>query len=520
MTTDIARRSPAQRASLTGDTIRAWAAWLSSARLMALTGVYLLAICGIFAAVLLGEHQDVWEQALQQASNLSGVLRQDIARNIELYDLSLQAVAEGWENPKVRNLDPELRQLILFDRAATARDLGPLLVLDAQGNIIVDSAGLTPRHGNFADRDYFKIHQSRPDAGLFVSAPFMARLTSTWSIALSRRVNRPDGSFGGVVVGALRLSYLEHLFDRFALGPNDSITLLQQDGTVVMRRPYEEATIGRGLPSSAKFFGGLEISVPGHFTHKSPVDGIERLYAYGQVGEFPLIQVVGFSTHDIFAPWLSKAWMTTGAVFVLCSAIVALTLLLGVHLRARAAAEERLRRLAERDPLTSLFNRRRFDELMEAEWMRALRSRGCISVLMLDVDYFKLYNDHYGHPAGDGTLQAVASCIEANVERVTDIVGRYGGEEFAILLPVTNAEGVAGIAEQMRLAIARLEIAHAGSASGFITASIGVASTYPAFGDEPGALIREADAALYAAKRDGRNCVKCSSDGADARAAA
>jgi diguanylate cyclase (GGDEF)-like protein len=184
----------------------------------------------------------------------------------------------------------------------------------------------------------------------------------------------------------------------------------------------------------------------------------------------------------------------------------------GDAIRAWAAwlSSARLTHLAERDPLTTLFNRRRFDELLQVEWLRALRSCDCVSVLMLDVDHFKLYNDRYGHPAGDSALQAVASSIEANVRRTTDVVGRFGGEEFAILLPSTNAEGAAGVAEQMRLAIARLAIPHAASANGCVTVSIGVASTYPVFGDPPSNLIRESDAALYAAKGAGRNRVMCS----------
>ena len=493
-----------------GDAIRAWAAWLSSARLTALTGVYLIAICGVFAAVLLTEYQDVWAQARRESGNLSGALRQSIARSIELYDLSLQAVVEGWESPKVQDQNPETRHMILFDRAATAADLGAILVLDAQGNVVGDSTSVTPRKGNFADRDYFKSHQARPDVGLFISHPFMARFADSWSIGLARRLDRPDGSFDGVVVGTIRLSFLRKLFDKFVVGPNDAITLLHEDGTVLMRRPAAETSIGRNLLRGAEVFDHFKMSPVGSYTHKSPIDGTERLFVYGQVGALPLIQIVGFSTADIFAPWLRKALMTAGAVFVLCAAVIVLTLLLGVQLRARAAAEERLTHLAERDPLTTLFNRRRFDELFQAEWLCALRSCDCVSVLMLDVDHFKLYNDRYGHPAGDGALQAVASSIEANVRRTTDVVGRFGGEEFAILLPSTNAEGAAGVAEQMRLAIARLAIPHAESANDCVTVSIGVASTYPVFGDPSSNLIRESDAALYAAKGAGRNRVMCS----------
>jgi len=501
-------------------TILAWARWLSSARLMVLTIIYLLAICGIFAAVLLSECQDVWAQTLRQAGNLSAALRQDFARNVELYDLSLQEVVDGWESPKVRAQEPELRQKILFDRAATAHDLGAILVLDAQGNVVANSTGLALRHANLADKDYFKIHAAKPDAGLFLSQPFTDGAADRWSVGLSRRINAKDGSFDGVVVGTIELDYLRTQFEGFALSANDSITLMRQDGSVLMRRPYDGDTIGRSLPTSAEVFGGFKADATGHFVHKSPVDGVERLFVYGQVGSLPLLQIVGISTEDISAPWLRKALMTAGAVLVLCAAVIALTLLLGVQLRARAVVEEHLTKLAERDPLTALFNRRRFDEAMQVEWSRAVRNRSCLSVLMLDVDCFKLYNDTFGHQMGDAALQAVAARTQASVQRATDIVGRYGGEEFAILLPGSNAEAAAGIAERVRLAVTDLAIAHCGSPHGVITVSIGVASIYPVFGDQPTLLIRQADAVLYAAKGAGRNRVVCSELSEAMRAAA
>ena len=184
----------------------------------------------------------------------------------------------------------------------------------------------------------------------------------------------------------------------------------------------------------------------------------------------------------------------------------------------RKAAEEKLEALnrilsgqATTDALTGLANRRRFDEALDAEWRRAVRDGAPLSLLLLDVDRFKLYNDHYGHQGGDGCLQAVASAVTNQVRRPGDLAARYGGEEVAVLLPGADAEGAAGVAEQIRAAIESLAVEHLGNVPArVVTASFGVATAQAHVHGGPssaGELIAAADAALYEAKRTGRNRV-------------
>ncbi len=184
----------------------------------------------------------------------------------------------------------------------------------------------------------------------------------------------------------------------------------------------------------------------------------------------------------------------------------------------RKAAEEQLEALnrilstqATTDALTGLANRRRFDEALDAEWRRAVRDGAPLSLLLLDVDRFKLFNDRYGHLGGDGCLQGVAMAVANLVRRPGDLAARYGGEEVAVLLPGADAEGAAGVAEQIRAAIEALGVEHLGNLpAGVVTASFGVATAQvqphggPCSGEE---LIAAADAALYEAKRTGRNRV-------------
>jgi two-component system chemotaxis family response regulator WspR len=161
------------------------------------------------------------------------------------------------------------------------------------------------------------------------------------------------------------------------------------------------------------------------------------------------------------------------------------------------------------DGLTGIANRRQFDKTLDQEWQRALRNCTELSLIMIDIDYFKLFNDTYGHQAGDDCLKSVALALARIVHRPSDIVARYGGEEFAVILPETDTEGTLRVAEKMREAVTRLNLRHdASKVSDKITLSIGVASMSPRGSDNPDILLAAADDALYRAKHAGRNRVE------------
>ncbi|MUH01159.1 diguanylate cyclase [Scytonema sp. UIC 10036] len=175
-------------------------------------------------------------------------------------------------------------------------------------------------------------------------------------------------------------------------------------------------------------------------------------------------------------------------------------------------ANRELKRLATLDGLTQIANRRSFDECLDREWQRSNREQSPLSLLLCDIDYFKLYNDYYGHQAGDNCLQQFAQTLNAVVKRPTDLVARYGGEEFAILLPNTDTTGALKIAEQIQQAVAQLQIPHVRSdVSQCITVSIGIGCLSPTQELLPQDLIAIADQALYEAKANGRNRYKVGS---------
>ena len=171
-------------------------------------------------------------------------------------------------------------------------------------------------------------------------------------------------------------------------------------------------------------------------------------------------------------------------------------------------AQAELERLATRDGLTSVANRRCFDQTLNIEWRRATRESRTLSLLMIDVDYFKYYNDTYGHQGGDECLRRVAAAMSGVVMRSSDAVARYGGEEFVILLPATDPEGACLVAERIRAAVEKLAMPHAKSeVADHVTVSIGVASIIVTTEGLPTQLIGFADEALYRAKHEGRNRV-------------
>lgn len=171
------------------------------------------------------------------------------------------------------------------------------------------------------------------------------------------------------------------------------------------------------------------------------------------------------------------------------------------------AANQELKRLSSLDGLTGIANRRHFDEVLEREWRRAMRQGTELSILMCDIDFFKQYNDAYGHLLGDEALRLTAQALTAVMDRGGDLVARYGGEEFAAVLPETSLGGALFVAERMKQAIRQLELENSGSPFERITASFGIASAVPMPETSPLTLVDAADRALYEAKAAGRDRV-------------
>src|SRR5450755_1175464 len=211
--------------------------WRLSARLLiacsALTMIGFSAICG---NVMLDMRRSAVELARQSLENLASGIDADISRNVELYDLSLRAVANNMVMPEIKDVSKPIRHLILFDHAATAKHFGAIQVFDADGKLTIDASTLDPVPENRSDEEYFQIHRDQPGAGLFISRPMLHH--GAYAIVLSRRITGDDGRFLGVVAGSIRFSYFHDLFGRLQLGDDDTISVLRHDGTLIMRTPF------------------------------------------------------------------------------------------------------------------------------------------------------------------------------------------------------------------------------------------------------------------------------------------
>ncbi|MBV9457580.1 MAG: GGDEF domain-containing protein, partial [Bradyrhizobium sp.] len=275
--------------------------WRLSAKLLIVSSVAtVLGFSAICANVMLNMRRGEEVSARQSLENLASSIDADISRNIEVYDLSLRAVASNMVLPEIKEVSKPIRHLILFDHAATARHFGAIEVFDARGRLAVDASTLDPLPENRADEEYFTVHRDHPDVGLFISRPMLHR--GAFSIVLSRRITGPDGSFQGVVAGSLRFTYFHELFGRLQLGEGDIISVLRADRTIIMRRPFDLDIIGKRLGDLPRGKQPTMATGSTTFSGVGPVDDTPRLYVRGTTAS-PLTVVVGKPLNDIFALW-------------------------------------------------------------------------------------------------------------------------------------------------------------------------------------------------------------------------
>ncbi len=465
----------------------------------------MLVIVLIVVFLLIKERQDANEAAARAAANIVHLIDADVLRNAELYDTSLQGMISAWARPDLQLIPAELRHMVLFDRSTAASYKGDLLLLDKNGDILADSTSVIPRPYNLGDRPHFQDHKQDPSLEMKVGGPFMAHWGfKDWCISFSRRIAAEDGSFAGVASAAMRLVYFKQLFRTLDIGPNSNVTLLNSNAILLARHPdVVGADIGKSFINSPNFRRIVEGGT-GSFTARSSIDGIERLYTFSHVGNLPLIVVVGQSVQEVYAVWQRSAWLVGSATGLLCLGIVWLTLLLRRELSLRQLAENELKQRASTDAMTGLANRRKLDEVMNVEWNRAMRAGKPLSLLVIDVDSFKAFNDRHGHHGGDEALRNVASTIAENIRRPADFVARYGGEEFVVVLPETDLDGARAVAEQVRAAVQALPLFSTDTEP--LTVSIGIATGRAQANVDD--LFKAADLALYAAKKNGRNRVE------------
>jgi diguanylate cyclase (GGDEF)-like protein len=465
-----------------------------------------IAILSIVAFLLIRERANAEQSATRAATNIVQLIDADVLRNVELYDVSLLGLIAASQREDLKNVSPAIRHLALFDRATAAPHKGDILLLDNKGDVIADSASVEPRKGNFADREYFQSHVNNRDTNMLISRPFRSSQPEhEWRISFSRRISGSQGEFLGVAEAAMRLSYFDQLFNSLSIGRDSSVNLISSDGILLAQEPrLAEELIGKDF-SNRPNFQRIVKEVDGSFTGVSSRYKDKRLYTFSKVGNLPLIVIVALSSDEVFASWKRTAVVVSVATMALCIGLLWLTWLLSRELRLRHHAEQELAQLAATDPLTGLANRRTLDQVLRHEWFRAQRSGQPLSLLMIDADHFKAFNDRHGHQAGDDALRSVAKVIADNVRRPADLVARYGGEEFSVILAETDSQGAQQIAEHIRATVEQLP--RVAGAESPITVSIGISTWTTSTDISLEQLLFAADKALYQAKESGRNRV-------------
>ncbi|MDD0841310.1 sensor domain-containing diguanylate cyclase [Pseudomonas sp. Gutcm_11s] len=502
--------------------------WLRRPAIVPLARIFVVLVCVSLVAtdgwLILKAREVQLREAEIETSNLASALARQASDSLKkadtvLLDLVERLQVDGMSPQQLQRLQGLMRQHV-YEQA----ELHGLFAYDRNGNWVVNSFGEVPPGANNSDREYFVFHRQHPDDhDAHVGLPVRSRTTGEWIIPLSRRLEDAQGNFAGVALATVSIDYFRQFYATFDVREHGAINLALNDGTLLVRSPFREDLIGSSIARGKIFTHLLPHSPTGTALLPSVIDGVERLFSYRQIQGYPLVVITALAEEDILADWRAD---THRQLFVV-SLLALLLALFGFYLLrlikegqrievelvatrdALRSFNKRLEQQALEDELTRLANRRRFMHALQDEHSRAARSRKPLALVMFDVDYFKQYNDIYGHSAGDECLRTVADLIRGGQKRPADLAARYGGEEFCLLLPETDAQGALLVAEQIRMALEDLALPHAGSPGRRLSLSAGVNVCLPqptlASGIE--SLVQGADKALYAAKASGRDRV-------------
>ena len=398
-----------------------------------------------------------------------------------------------------------------------------LFIYDQTGKWLVNSLDDSPWMLNNADREYFIFHMTHTDRNAHIGLPVKSRSTGDWIIPVSRRINRPDGSFAGVALATVPVEYFLKFYTSLDTGKKGEILLASQAGIMLAEHPLQVDSIGKNISSGNLVSEHARRNKRGVAIISSPRDGLLRIYSYKRLEKYPLFVTAGVSYDEVLAGWRTETLLQSIGVLILVAMLAWLGKRLVDQIKLRAQAQQKLlsareklvemnkalQKMALEDSLTGVANRRQFDVTLANEFNRAKRESQPLALLMIDVDHFKKYNDTYGHPAGDVCLQKIGKVIQMN--RPGDLSARYGGEEFAILLPNTDLRGAIVVAEKICADVRNLNIPHGKNPTGIVTISVGVQSIVPNNNCNLMDLVSASDKALYTAKARGRDQV-CSSD--------
>ena len=464
-------------------------------------------------AIYVGYHQTLMK-ARADAQNLSHVLQQNINGSLQQIDAVLYASGLEVERQLASGgIDKKALDDYLSRQHRNVPDADSLRVTNAAGDVLYGSGAQETQTNNLTDRTYFQALRDKAYLPFAISDPIIDRISGKRVIVYARRINNPDGSFGGVIYAPMSTEIIAKAFSSLNLGHKGSVSLRKGFGDFAIIVRYPENIPGTSISAVGNThhspqFAALVARGDNNLVYEAVtgVDGIYRTFSVRRLDRFNYFVGLGFAHEDVFVGWRVETvkLLAIASVFLVMSIVMAQQLYRVS--RHNKEAFDLLESMALMDGLTGIPNRRRFDEVLEDEWLRARREHQPISLVMVDIDNFKAYNDHYGHGQGDGCLAKVGKALNESVKRPSDLVARYGGEEFVMLLPNTSTNGAHRVAEHARQLIELLRIPHGFSdTSKWITISAGVFTIVPEKDEEASMLLDQTDQLLYKAKQSGRN---------------
>lgn len=484
-----APRSPAREARL-----------VVSATLLLLACLW--AFVAYWALAARQEAIDRTEQVLRRADTAAS----EQTRRVFWRAADFLAVADQWlsDNPDADALhDARFLRLVDAFHQRTGRTVAIHLAA-ADGTLSALGAPLPEVKREIGDEDYFRAAVGGETRQHNIGTPAASGSNGFWQIPLAHRLSRQTKA-GAALVATIQLPALLAHYEELRLRPDGAVALLRRDGRLLARAPHDERLIGESLaggqlyreflPRAERGFGRIE---------RTATDAMDKYVGYSVLDDLPLVVVVSAAVDDVLAPWRRQTIAVGLLAALLSAALLVAARRLARTLGRLSARNAELELLATNDALTGVGNRRHFLSLLQHEFARARRNQLPLSLLVLDLDFFKQINDGYGHAAGDEALYAFARAGSGCL-RDMDAIGRLGGEEFGVLLPNTQVEQAQAVAERIRKAVDRIAIPSEFGTVRF-TASIGVTQSEvdDASIDK---LLARADAALYTAKAAGRNRV-------------
>jgi len=497
-------------------------------RSIILSGVLLsVAVIGLNLWMLREDWNDTVDKAKDTAVNLSLSQARQADDTFLQTELLLREVQRELQR-QIATTGMEGEALSQTMRLLQSRlpQLHGLFYYDAQGKWITTSMDSVPPDIDNSDREYFDYHRASPRDNLHVGPVIRSRSTHELVIPVTLRVNDAFKGFRGVLLATIKVDYFRRFYSYYELSEGDVLVLMLADSTVLYARPMPDTYIGKNLSVSPLFLKMLATADKGSGQWTAALDGKKRIFGFVRSQRYPLVVAAGYDKCALFNHWL-KSWVQD---LILSLALLIVILSLGVFVLRQArhtlryqleltqlrdeltAANRALENLAQSDGLTGVANRRHFDHMLTESLQSAEFSGQPVSLILFDIDYFKSYNDTYGHVAGDDCLKKVATVLKNTARRQNELTARYGGEEFAIILSDQTLSAALELAESIIVAINQLAITHQTTElpQKHVTLSAGCAVWLAS--DSPQgtqALIERADEALYRAKRAGRNQVMC-----------